>query len=342
MNKGTTYCILLTVLIALLFVLNILVGSVAIPAEDVVRIIFGDDEAVKPSWRFIILQSRLPQALTATLAGSALAVSGLMLQTAFRNPLAGPSVFGINSGAGLGVALVMLWLGGSFSAGSVSVTGFVAVLAAAFMGAMAVMLLIFLFSTMVRNSVMLLIIGIMIGYISNSAVSLLNFFATDEGVRSYMVWGMGSFSGVSTQMLPWFSLVTVAALFAALLLIKPLNALMLGDRYAENLGVNIIRVRNWLLVITGLLTAIVTAFCGPVAFIGLAVPHIARLLFHTDNHRLLMPATMLTGAVVAQLCNVLCFLPGTLGVIPLNAVTPLIGAPVIIYVILRGRQTSNR
>ena len=342
MNKGTTYCILLTVLIALLFVLNILVGSVAIPAEDVVRIIFGDDEAVKPSWRFIILQSRLPQALTATLAGSALAVSGLMLQTAFRNPLAGPSVFGINSGAGLGVALVMLWLGGSFSAGSVSVTGFVAVLAAAFMGAMAVMMVIFLFSTMVRNSVMLLIIGIMIGYISNSAISLLNFFATDEGVRSYMVWGMGSFSGVSTQMLPWFSLVTVAALFAALLLIKPLNALMLGDRYAENLGVNIIRVRNWLLVITGLLTAIVTAFCGPVAFIGLAVPHIARLLFHTDNHRLLMPATMLTGAVVALLCNVLCFLPGTLGIIPLNAVTPLIGAPVIIYVILRGRQTLIR
>ena len=338
MNKGTTYCILLAVLIALLFVLNILVGSVSIPAEDVVRILLGDNENIKPSWQFIILQSRLPQALTATLAGSALAVSGLMLQTAFRNPLAGPSVFGINSGAGLGVALVMLWLGGSFSAGSVSVTGFVAVLAAAFVGAMAVMLLIFLFSTMVRNSVMLLIIGIMIGYISNSAVSLLNFFATDEGVRSYMVWGMGSFSGVSTQMLPWFSLVTVAALFAALLLIKPLNALMLGDRYAENLGVNIIRVRNWLLVITGLLTAIVTAFCGPVAFIGLAVPHIARLLFHTDNHRLLMPATMLTGAVVALLCNILCFLPGTLGVIPLNAVTPLIGAPVIIYVILRGRR----
>ena len=331
MNKGTTYCILLAVLIALLFVLNILVGSVSIPADDVVRILLGDNENIKPSWQFIILQSRLPQALTAMLAGSALAVSGLMLQTAFRNPLAGPSVFGINSGAGLGVALVMLWLGGSFSAGSVSVTGFVAVLAAAFVGAMAVMLLIFLFSTMVRNSVMLLIIGIMIGYISNSAVSLLNFFATDEGVRSYMVWGMGSFGGVSTQMLPWFSLVTVAALFAALLLIKPLNALMLGDRYAENLGVNIIRVRNWLLVITGLLTAIVTAFCG-----------IARLLFHTDNHRLLMPATMLTGAVVALLCNVLCFLPGTLGVIPLNAVTPLIGAPVIIYVILRGRQTSNR
>jgi iron complex transport system permease protein len=341
MRKTLMLIIVMVAAIAVLTVVNLLIGSVRIPVGDVCRILAGDTSGSE-IWQNIIWKSRLPQSLTATLAGSALAVSGLMLQTAFRNPLAGPSVFGINSGAGLGVALVMLWLGGSFSAGSVSVTGFVAVLAAAFVGAMAVMLLIFLFSTMVRNSVMLLIIGIMIGYISNSAVSLLNFFATDEGVRSYMVWGMGSFSGVSTQMLPWFSLVTVAALFAALLLIKPLNALMLGDRYAENLGVNIIRVRNWLLVITGLLTAIVTAFCGPVAFIGLAVPHIARLLFHTDNHRLLMPATMLTGAVVALLCNVLCFLPGTLGVIPLNAVTPLIGAPVIIYVILRGRQTSNR
>ena len=182
---------------------------------------------------------------------------------------------------------------------------------------------------------MLLIIGIMIGYIANSAISLLNFFATDEGVRSYMVWGMGSFSGVSTNMMPWFVSVTVMSLLASLLLIKPLNALMLGDRYAENLGVNIIRTRNWLLVITGLLTAIVTAFCGPVAFIGLAVPHIARLLFRTDNHRLLMPATILCGSVVALLCNVLCFLPGETGVIPLNAVTPLIGAPVIIYVIMR-------
>ena len=184
---------------------------------------------------------------------------------------------------------------------------------------------------------MLLIIGIMIGYISNSAISLLNFFATDEGVRSYMVWGMGSFGGVSTAMLPYFSVITIIAIFASLLLIKPLNALKLGDRYAENLGINIIHVRNWLLVITGVLTAIVTAFCGPVAFIGLAVPHIARLLLRSDNHRILMPATILIGAVVALLCNAFCYLPGDSGVIPLNAVTPLMGAPVIIYVITRSR-----
>ncbi len=330
--------IVLLACMAVLFALNIFVGSVAIPGGDILNILLGNVETVKPSWRYIILESRLPQAITASLAGGALAVSGLMLQTAFRNPLAGPSIFGINSGAGLGVALVMLLLGGSVSAGSVTVSGFVAVLLAAFLGAMAVMAVIFFFSTMVRNHVMLLVIGIMIGYMANSAITLLNFFATDEGVRSYMVWGMGSFGGVSARMMPYFASVSLLSLAASLLLIKPLNALMLGERYAENLGVNIVRVRNWLLVVTGLLTAVVTAFCGPVAFIGLAVPHIARLTFRTDNHRLLMPATILLGTVVALVCNVLCFLPGSSGIIPLNAVTPLFGAPVIIYVITKSRH----
>jgi iron complex transport system permease protein len=334
MNRGLLYCIGLTVLIVVLFALNLLLGSVSIPAADVLRILLGDD-SLKPSWQFIILESRLPQAITATLCGASLAVSGLLLQTAFRNPLAGPSIFGINSGAGLGVALVMLLLGGGLSVGSLQLSGFAAILVAAFIGAMAVMALIFFFSTLVRNNVMLLIIGIMIGYISNSAISLLNFFATDEGVKSYMVWGMGSFGGVSMANMPVFVSVSLIGLIGALLLIKPLNALMLGDRYAENLGVSILRVRNWLLIVTGLLTAITTAFCGPVAFIGLAVPHIARLLLTTDNHRQLLPATMLCGAVVALVCNLICFLPGESGVIPLNAVTPLIGAPVIIYVIAR-------
>ncbi len=338
MKKGTVYCLALGVLIVLLLLLNLVKGSIDIPVADVLRILMGDDEGVKPSWQYIVLESRLPQALTAILCGAALAVSGLLLQTAFRNPLAGPSIFGINSGAGLGVALVMLLLGGSLSVGSVSVSGFVAVLLAAFVGAMSVMALIFFFSSVVRNNVMLLIIGIMIGYISNSAISLLNFFATDEGVKSYMVWGMGSFAGVSLKHMPVFALITMVGLLGSLLLMKPLNALMLGDRYAENLGVNIVRVRNWLLLVTGLLTAITTAFCGPVAFIGLAVPHIARLLLTTDNHRLLMPATMLCGAVVALLCNFICFLPGESGVIPLNAVTPIVGAPVIIYVIIRERR----
>lgn len=336
MNKGSAYCLGLGGAVIVLFVLNLLLGSVSIPARDVVSILLGN-EASKASWQFIVLESRLPQAITATLCGAALAVSGLMLQTAFRNPLAGPSVFGINSGAGLGVALVMLFLGGGLSVGSVSITGFAAILSAAFVGSMTVMAIIFFFSTLVRNSVMLLIIGIMIGYISNSAISLLNFFATDEGVKSYMVWGMGSFGGVSMTNMPVFAIVTIAGLFGALLLIKPLNALMLGDRYAENLGVNIMRVRNWLLIVTGVLTAITTAFCGPVAFIGLAVPHIARLLLTTDNHRQLLPATLLCGSVVALVCNLICYLPGESGVIPLNAVTPLIGAPVIIYVIARKR-----
>jgi len=334
MNKSFIFCVGLTVVMLLLFALNLMMGSIRIPVGDVVGILTGD-ETVKASWRYIVLESRLPQAITAILCGGALAVSGLMLQTAFRNPLAGPSIFGINSGAGLGVALVMLLLGGSISAGSVSLSGFVAILIAAFTGAMAVMALIFFFSSIVRNNVMLLIIGIMIGYISNSAISLLNFFATDEGVKSYMVWGMGSFGGVSMKTMPVFATITLAGLIGSLLLIKPLNALMLGDRYAENLGVNIIRTRNWLLIVTGILTAITTAFCGPVAFIGLAVPHIARLLLTTDNHRVLLPTTILCGAVIALICNLICFLPGENGVIPLNAVTPIMGAPVIIYVIAR-------
>ena len=271
------------------------------------------------------------------LCGASLAVCGLILQTAFRNPLAGPSIFGVNSGAGLGVALVMLFFGGSVSAGTVSIGGFMAVLLAAFAGAMGVMALIFFFSTLVRSHVMLLIVGIMIGYMAGSAISLLNFFATDEGVKSYMVWGMGSFGGVSLKMLPTFSVITLITLAVSLALVKPLNALVLGDRYAENLGVNIIRVRNWLLLVTGVLTAVITAFCGPVAFIGLAVPHIARLVLGTDNHRVLLPATILTGSAVALLCNILTVLPGEGGIIPLNAITPLIGAPVVIYVILSRR-----
>ena len=338
MNRGVLYCIGLCLVIVVLFASNLLLGSVSIPAEDVMRILLGDTNE-KASWRFIILESRLPQAITAMFCGASLAVSGLMLQTVFRNPLAGPSVFGINSGAGLGVALVMLFLGGGLSVGSLQFSGFAAVLIAAFFGALTVMAVIFFFSTLVRSHVMLLIIGIMIGYISNSAISLLNFFATDEGVKSYMVWGLGSFGGVSMANMPVFLGVSLFGLLGAMLLIKPLNALLLGDRYAENLGVNIVAVRNWLLVVTGLLTAVTTAFCGPVAFIGLAVPHMARLLLTTDNHRQLLPATMLCGAVVALVCNLLCFLPGDGGVIPLNAVTPLIGAPVIIYVILISHES---
>lgn len=331
-------------LIVILFAVNLFVGAVDIPAVDVMSIVFGSDGAagadshIPASWRYIILQNRLPQALTAMLCGSSLAVSGLMLQTAFRNPLAGPSIFGINSGASLGVALVMLLLGGGITTGTFSLTGFVAILVAAFIGAMAVMALIMLFSTLVKSNIMLLIIGIMIGYITSSAISLLNFFATEEGVQSYMIWGLGNFGGVTMQQMPAFASVTIFGLIASLLLVKPLNALLLGDQYAENLGINIKRVRNSLLFVTGILTAISTAFCGPVAFIGLAVPHIARMILGTENHRRLLPATLLCGAATALLCNIACVLPGSRGIIPLNAVTPIMGAPVIIYVLLKQRS----
>ncbi len=339
MQKGTLFLLIGTLLIIILFCVSMVIGAVDIPVSDVVNILTGRGSE-KTSWQYIVLQSRLPQAITATLCGGALAVSGLMLQTAFRNPLADPGIFGINSGASMGVAIVMLLMGGNITAGNVSLTGFFAVLFAAFVGAMLVMALILFFSTIVRNNVMLLIIGIMIGYITSSAISLLNFFATEEGVQSYMVWGLGNFGGVTMEQMPVFACVCILGLIASLLLIKPLNALLLGEQYAENLGVNTLRVRNYLLVVTGILAAITTAFCGPIAFIGLAVPHIARMLLGTDNHQWLLPATILTGAVIALLCNILCVLPGDHGIIPLNAVTPIIGAPVIIYVIAKQRRNT--
>lgn len=331
-NNTIVLSLALSFCICLLLMLNLLVGSVSIPTQDVLAILFGQDVG-KPSWQFIILQSRLPQALTALLCGAALSTSGLLLQTSFQNPLAGPSIFGINSGAALGVALVMLLLGGSVSTALFSVGGAWAVLLAAFVGAMAVTGIIFMFAQWVKSSVMLLIIGMMIGYLASSAIALLNFFATQEGVKSFTMWGMGNFGGVSLSQLPMFTCAIVVGLVGSVLLIKPLNALLLGETYARNLGVDVRSVRSWLLVITGWLTAVTTAYCGPVAFIGLAVPHLARLVIGTDNHLQLLPITMAMGALIALLCQLVCVLPGSQGILPLNAVTPLIGAPVIIYII---------
>ncbi|MDY3842256.1 MAG: iron ABC transporter permease [Prevotella sp.] len=336
MNRYIGSLVGLGVSVCLLFALNLVVGSVHIPPGEVCAILMGGG-AERESWRFIVLESRLPQAIVALLSGAALAVSGLLLQTTFRNPLAGPDVFGINGGAGLGVALVMLLYGGSVVAGSFSLTGSIAILLAAFAGAMAVTAIILFFSTLVHSRTMLLIVGIMVGYLSSSVISLLNFFATQEGVKSYLVWGMGHFGGVSMAQLPLFSVLILLGLGCSMLQAKPLNVLLLGDAYAENLGVRTVTVRRRLLAVTGLLTAVVTAYCGPVAFIGLAVPHVARLLLRTDDHHRLLPATILAGAGVALACNVVCFLPGEGGMIPLNAVTPLIGAPVVIYVIARKR-----
>ena len=336
MKRNILLFISLAVSILFLFGLNLVTGSVQIPFADVLDILCGRFTG-KESWEYIILENRLPQTLTAILCGASLSLCGLMLQTAFRNPLAGPDVFGISSGAGLGVALVMLLLGGTVSTSIFTVSGFLAILTAAFVGAIAVTALILFLSTMVRNSVLLLIVGIMVGYVSSSAVSLLNFFASEEGVKSYMVWGMGNFGGVSMSHIPLFSILCLMGIGVSFLLIKPLNILLLGPQYAESLGVSTRQLRNILLVVVGLLTAITTAFCGPISFIGLAIPHIARLLFRTENHQVLLPGTVLSGAAIALLCNFICYLPGEAGIIPLNAVTPLIGAPVIIYVIVQRR-----
>lgn len=336
MKRNILLFICLATSILLLFGLNLTTGSVQIPFADVLDILCGRFTG-KESWEYIILENRLPQTLTAMLCGASLSVCGLILQTAFRNPLAGPDVFGISSGAGLGVALVMLLLGGTVSTSIFTVSGFLAILTAAFVGAIAVTALILFLSTLVRNSVLLLIVGIMVGYVSSSAVSLLNFFASEEGVKSYMVWGMGNFGGVSMNHIPLFSILCLIGIIASFLLVKPLNILLLGPQYAESLGISTRQIRNILLVVVGLLTAITTAFCGPISFIGLAIPHIARLLFRTENHQILLPGTVLSGAVIALLCNFICYLPGESGIIPLNAVTPLIGAPVIIYVIIQRR-----
>ena len=337
--------------IIILFFANLAWGSVSIPWQEVVAILAGNQVDEADSFHYIVMESRLPAAITALLSGAALATSGLLLQTAFRNPLAGPDVFGISSGAGLAVAIVMLAFGGNIALGDfvaadflgngvtagVGVSGFLAILIAAFVGAMLVMAVITFFSAIVRSHTVLLIIGLMVGYLASSAISLLNFFSTAEGVKSYMVWGMGSFGNVSAAQVLWFIPLALIALISSLLLVKPLNAMLLGEQYAGNLGFNIRRLRIILLLITGFLTAVVTAFCGPIAFIGLATPHIARLLIGTENHRRLLPVTMLLGSVLALLCNLFCTLPSGGGIIPLNAVTPLFGAPVIIYVLMKKR-----
>lgn len=320
----------------LLFAANIFFGSVDIPTSEIIDILAGNDPQ-RESWRMIILNSRLPQAVVAMLCGMALSAAGVMLQTLFNNPLAGPEVFGINSGAGLGVAVVMLLLQGSFVAGSMNIAGYFAILAGAFIGALAITGIILLFSLMLRGNIFLLIAGMALSYLTSSLIALLNYFSTAEGVHSYLIWGMGNFGGVSLQQLPLFATISMIAILCTLLMMKPLNALLLGEIYAENLGINTGRIRWIILLLTGLLTAIVTSFCGPISFIGLAVPHIARLLLKSNNHRLLLPSTLLTGGCVTLLCNMLCHLPGESGLIPLSAITPLIGAPIIIYVVLKSR-----
>lgn len=327
MTKYDAKFFLIVILIMVLFLLSLILGSVSIPFQSVISVLLGKNDNI--TWQYIILESRLPQALTAFIAGGALSVSGLLLQTTFRNPLAAPDIFGVTSGASLAVALLML-APGFIVTGTL---GYLSSVMAAFVGAIVITALLWFFSQRVRSSVILIIIGIMVGYLCSSAITLLNSFATEEGVRSFVIWGMGNYSSVGMDEMPVFALIAVPAIISTLFFVKPLNALLLGPQYAESLGINIKLVRNVSLVLTGLLTAVVTAFCGPVSFLALAVPHITRLFIKTSDHRHLLPMTILTGSCVSLLCNVITTFPSNGTLLPLNAITPLIGAPVIIYVI---------
>ena len=330
--------VLLASILLLLF-LNLVLGSVAIPWKSVWNIFWNlQEEPV--TWQNIVWRSRLPQALTALAAGAGLAVSGLQMQTVFRNPLAGPSVLGISSGASLGVAFVIL-LSGQLSGIALSRLGFmgeVAMNVAAIIGAMAVMALIVYVSQKVKGNVTLLIIGVMIGYVANAVIGVLKFFSVEEDIRAYVIWGLGSFSRVSGNQMMLFVGIMAVIIPLSFLLIKTLNLLLLGDGYARNLGLNIKRARLLVITSAGILTAIVTAYCGPIAFLGLAVPHLCRAIFQTSDHRILMPGTVLTGAALALLCNLIARMPGFEGALPVNSVTALIGAPIVASVLFRKRK----
>jgi len=328
---------LMAVSVAVLAMANIFCGSVDIPADFVWRLLKGEPGGEHAAWAVIIKESRIPQMIIALLCGASLGTCGLLLQTAFRNPLAGPSILGIDAGANLGVALVLL--GGGFTLGGLTASGFIGTVIAAMAGALCVMSLLLTLSQWLKQQAMLLITGVVIGNVTGSIIQLLVYGATEQGTRSFVMWGMGSFAGAALSHLPVFVLLTITGLVAATLLAKPLDALLLGDRYAQNLGISIHRTRQSLLLVTGLLTAATTSYCGPIAFLGLAVPHIARLGLRTSRHLVLIPGTMLTGSVLTLSCNLISTLPDDGSVIPINVITPLIGAPVILYVIFRQKSS---
>ena len=331
----------LTLLTLLLFLSNLSIGSVSIPFEKVFAVLIGND-IEQSTWQHIVLESRLPQAFTALMTGAALAICGLLLQTLFQNPLADPSILGISSGANLGVAAVVFFTGGTLGhLSQFGISGHLIIVGSAFLGALIVLNIILYMARRLQSNLMLLIVGIMVSYLVSSLITFINFYSSAENAFLFMLWGMGDFSSVSLAQLPFYGLMLLVGLLAALLQVKPLNALLMGERYAANLGVRIKQTRMILLVISGLLTAVTTAFCGPISFIGLAVPHIARLLLGTGNHKKLLPFSLLLGAAVALLCNLLTNLPGHTGILPLNAITPILGAPVVLYVLLSRKRVIN-
>lgn len=341
MRKPTLF-LALAAAILILFLVNLLIGTVSIPADTIVRILLGSDSE-NEIYSNIVLKSRLPQALTSVMAGAGLAVSGLQMQVVFHNPLAGPSVLGVSNGASLGVAFVVL-LSGSLGGVALSHMGYMgdaAMSVAAIVGALLVMGLILFVAQKVRGNVTLLIIGVMIGYLATAIIGVLKFFSTEEDVRAYVVWGLGSFSRVSGDQIILFVSIMCILLPLSMLLIKTMNMLLLGEDYAQNLGLNVRRARTNIILSSGILAAIVTAYCGPIMFIGLAVPHLCRAIFRTSDNRILMPSTLLVGATLALLCNLIARFPGLEGALPVNSVTSIIGAPIIAAVIFNRQKTMR-
>lgn len=322
-----------------LFVIRIAVGSARIPIADIVMVLTGG-EASKSSWTVIVINHRLPRAITAVLAGAALSVSGLMMQTLFRNPLAGPFVLGVSSGASLGVALVVLTsgtIGGTLLAG-VGLGLDVGTAMASGLGAGLTMLIVVLVASRVRSAMTLLILGLMFGYMTSAMVSLLLYFSIPEQIQAYIRWTFGSFGGVSWSEMRVLAPAVMIGLFMAFSLSKSLNALLLGETYAASMGLRVMRTQVLIVISTALLTGVVTAFCGPIGFVGVAVPHLCRSLFNTSDHRLLVPASMIVGAITALVAALIAQVPGSESILPLNPVTAIIGAPVVISVIMRQRN----
>lgn len=328
----------LSLFLVVLVLANLVIGSVSIPLTVFLHFFDNQTPESEKIWHHIIIESRLPQTITAILAGASLGLAGLQMQTLFRNPLAGPSILGISSGASLGVALLTMGSGiGGFFLNSNIIFDF-GVHLAAFAGSFFILFIILFAAKKIRNNASLLIIGIMVGYAVSSIIGLLNFVGQQGEVHAFVIWGLGSFSNVQNNQLSFFAAWVLPALVLSLFLIKPMNALLLGDAYAQNLGVNLKQIRWQLIVLSGFLTAIITAYTGPIAFIGLATPHLARLLFKSSDHKQLIPGVILLGMLVALFCNLLARLPFFEDVLPINVITSLFGAPLVIYLIVKRKQ----
>lgn len=341
MKRPLIVFVLISTSILVFFILNLVLGTISIPVGSVWNILFGiKEESI--IWENIIWKSRFPQTITALVAGAGLSISGLQMQTLFRNPLAGPSELGISSGASLGVAFIILLSGsvGGTALIKMGLFGEIAISIAAVAGALAIMIIIITISRFVRGNVILLIIGVMIGYISTAIIGVLKFFSNDEDVRAYVIWGLGSFSKVSGNQVYTFVGIMIVLIPLSFLLIKTLNLMLLGDGYARNLGLNVKRARLYVIVCSCIITAIVTAYCGPIVFLGLAVPHLCRTIFVSSDHRILMPAVTLTGASLALFCNLVARMPGFEGALPINSVTALIGAPIVISILFGKRKNE--